>query len=141
MYGYKISKIANEITKTPKTVKKQFLIYRKQVSLNFQKLQNFQMSASTKAKKYMCLGLHAQTGFTARNLMWEGLRQLKKMSPIMVGRRRKFFAQKRSETLKQPRFYFKMYFFYSIFTQENNNNIHVSDKNVFTSNGMKIKTK
>ena len=59
----------------------------------------------------------------------------------MVGRRRKFFAQKRSETLKQPRFYFKMYFFYSIFTQENNNNVHVSDKNAFTSNGMKIKTK
>ena len=59
----------------------------------------------------------------------------------MVGRRRKFFAQKRSETLKQSRFYFKMYFFYSIFTQENNNNIHVSDKNVFTSNGMKIKIK
>ena len=63
------------------------------------------------------------------------------MSPTMVGRRRKCFAQKRSETLKQPRFYFKMYFFYSIFTQENNNNIHVSDKSVFTSNGMKIKTK
>ena len=59
----------------------------------------------------------------------------------MVGRRRKIFAQKRSETLKQPRFYFKMYFFYSIFTQENNNNIGVSDKSVFTSNGMKVKTK
>ena len=59
----------------------------------------------------------------------------------MVGRRRKFFAQKRSETLKQSCFSFKMYFFNSIFTQENNNNIHVSDENVFTSNGMKIKTK
>ena len=59
----------------------------------------------------------------------------------MVERRRKFFAQKRSETLKQSRFYFKMYFFYSIFTQKNNNNINVSDENVFTSNGMKIKTK
>ena len=59
----------------------------------------------------------------------------------MVGRLRKFFAQNRSETLKQPRFYFKMHFFYSIFTQENNNNIHVSDESVFTSNGMKIKTK
>ena len=59
----------------------------------------------------------------------------------MVGRQRTFFAQKRSETLKQPRFYFKMYFFYSIFTQENNNNIHVSNENVFTSNGIKIKTK
>ena len=59
----------------------------------------------------------------------------------MVGRRRKFFAQKRSKTLKQPRVYFKMYFFYSIFTQENNNNIHVCDENVVTSNGMKIKTK
>ena len=59
----------------------------------------------------------------------------------MVGRRRKFFVQKRSETLKQPRFYFKMYFFYSIFAQENNNNIYVSDESVFTSNGMKIKTK
>ena len=62
------------------------------------------------------------------------------MSPTMVGRRRKFFAQKHSETLKQRRFYFKMYFFHSIFTQENNNNVHVSDKNVFT-NGMMIKTK
>ena len=58
----------------------------------------------------------------------------------MVGRRRKYFAQKCSETLKKPRFYFKMYFFYSIFTHENNNNIHVSDENVFTSNRMKIKT-
>ena len=59
----------------------------------------------------------------------------------MVGRRRTFFAQKRSETLKQLRFYFKMYFFYSIFTKENNNNKDVSDENVFTSNGIKIKTK
>ena len=59
----------------------------------------------------------------------------------MVGRRRKFFAQKCFETLKQPRFYFKMYHFYSIFTQENNNNIYVSDENVFISYGMKIKTK
>ena len=59
----------------------------------------------------------------------------------MVGRRKKFFAQKLSEALKQPRFYFQMYFFYSIFTQENNNNTHVSDENVFTSNGMKIETK
>ena len=58
----------------------------------------------------------------------------------MVGRRKKFFTKKRSETLKQPRFYFKMYFFYSIFTQENSNNIHVSHENVFTSNGMEIKT-
>ena len=59
----------------------------------------------------------------------------------MVGRLRKFFAQKRFETLKQPRFYFKMYLFYAIFTQEKSNNIYVSDENVFISYGMKIKTK
>ena len=84
---------------------------------------------------------YLKSGFTARDLMWGGLRWFKKIPPTMVGRRRTFFAQKRSETLKQLRFYFKMYFFYSIFTKENNSNIHVSDENVFTSNGMKIRTK
>ena len=49
----------------------------------------------------------------------------------MVGRRRKVFAQKRSETLKQPHFYIKMYFFYFTFTQENNSNIYVSDEKIF----------